>query len=98
MIGKEEINHRFGTHKATIEGPAATAPAHAQLRMNFKHFAEILDQMLADGREKSVAFTELENASMWAHKALAKIAPLIDESESSKLGFEVKDGDLAEEG
>lgn len=79
MIDKAEIEHRFGFHKATIEGENATLPKHRELRLAFKAFAEQLNKVLPEGRAKSVAFTELENASMWAHKAVAELAPLIEE-------------------
>lgn len=78
-VGSDEIDNRFGFHKGTIEGENATAPKHARLRVKFKLFAEMLDEVLPDGRAKSVAFTELENASMWAHKSIAETAPLIEE-------------------
>ncbi len=79
MLGKNEIEHRFGFHKATVEGENATLPVHSDTRLKFREFAEWLDQNLPDGRAKSVAFTELENASMWSHKAIAELAPLIEE-------------------
>lgn len=79
MLGKEEIEHRFGFHKATVEGENATLPLHVQTRINFRRFAEAMDQMLPDGRAKSVFFTELENASMWAHKSIAEMAPCVKE-------------------
>lgn len=78
-IGMEEIQHRFGFHKGTIEGPNATAPKHHGLRLQFMEFASFLDEVLPEGRAKSVAFTELENASMWAHKAIAETAPVVNE-------------------
>lgn len=78
-LGPEEIEHRFGFHKATLEGENATLPRHRDTRLAFRDFAERLDQVLPDGRAKSVAFTELENASMWAHKAIAEAAPLVTE-------------------
>jgi len=78
-IGPDEIEHRFGFHKATIEGDNATLPKHRDLRLLFREFAEVLDEILPDSRAKSVAFTELENASMWAHKAIAEQAPAIRE-------------------
>lgn len=78
-LGSEEIEHRFGFHKATIEGDNATLPYHRGLRRAFRAFAEELDANLPDGRAKSVAFTELENASMWAHKAIAERAALVEE-------------------
>lgn len=75
-LGSDEIANRFGFHKGTIEGPNATAPKHCDLRHQFQAFAAMLDSVLPDGRAKSVAFTELENASMWAHKSIAEQAPL----------------------
>lgn len=79
-MSPDEIEHRFGFHKATIEGANATLPKHADLRLLFREFAEKVDAILPDGRAKAVAFTELENASMWAHKAVAELSPLIEES------------------
>ena len=81
-VGPEEIEHRFGFHKATIEGDNATLPKHRDLRLEFRKFAEMLDEVLPQGRAKSVAFTELENASMWSHKAIAETAPVIREDPS----------------
>ena len=87
-LGSEEIEHRFGFHKATIEGENATLPKHRLTRLRFRAFAEELDKILPDGRAKSVAFTELENASMWAHKAIAELAPAVSEV----FGEESSDG------
>lgn len=81
-LGPEEIEHRFGFHKATIEGDNATLPKHAEVRILFRQFAEALDQITPGGRAKSVMFTELENASMWAHKAIAETAPVVREIDS----------------
>ncbi|QPX71451.1 hypothetical protein SscP1EGY_54 [Streptomyces phage SscP1EGY] len=78
-LGVEEIENRFGFHKATIEGDDATKPKHADIRAAFKDFAEYLDDVLPDGRYKSLAFTELEVASMWSHKSVAETAPLTEE-------------------
>lgn len=79
MIGAEEIEHRFGFHKATVEGENATLPKHRDIRLKFREFAEFLDKVLPESRAKAVAFTELENASMWSHKAVAEKAPLVGE-------------------
>lgn len=79
MLGAQEIEHRFGFHKATVEGDNATLPMHRDVRVAFRNFAEFLDQVAPEGRAKSVMFTELENASMWAHKAIAETAPVITE-------------------
>jgi hypothetical protein len=79
VIGKEEIEHRFGHHKATVEGPEATMPKHVEMREYFKGMALYLDMKLPDSREKSLVFTKLEEASMYSHKAIAKTAPLVEE-------------------
>lgn len=70
----EEINNRFGWHRATIEGENATKPVHDDLRYLFKEFASKLNDILPDGRYKSIAMTDLENASMWSHKSVAERA------------------------
>lgn len=82
LIGIDEIRYRFGYHKATIEGPEATLHSHRELRLAFIEFAEKLDEVLPSGRAKSVAFTELENASMWSHKAVAELASVVEEESS----------------
>lgn len=79
MLSTHEIEHRFGFHKGTTEGDNATLPKHRDLRLKFRKFAEYLEEVLPDGRAKAVAFTELENASMWSHKAVAELAPLSDD-------------------
>lgn len=78
-LGPAEIEHRFGFHKATVEGAAASLPKHRNIRVLFREFALELDEILPAGRAKAVAVTELETASMWAHKAIAERDPLIAE-------------------
>lgn len=78
-FGSEEIEHRFGFHKATVEGVNATLPKHRDTRLKFREFAEFLDELLPDGRAKSIVFTELETTSMWAHKSIAELAPALEE-------------------
>lgn len=79
MLGKGEIEHRFGFHKATIEGDNATLPRHRELRLAYKEFANKLDEVLVDGREKSLVFTALQEASMWSHCSVAMSAPAVEE-------------------
>ena len=79
MLDNEEINQRFGHHKATIEGDNATLPRHTETRKRFMDLAEYLDRVVKDGRAKAVMFTELETASMWAHKAIAGDATELEE-------------------
>lgn len=72
VLGREEIENRFGHHAAAIEGPNPNASVHADIRAAFVELAIKLDILLPEGRGKVVAFTELETASMWSHKALAR--------------------------
>lgn len=73
-FGPEEVEKRFGHHKATIEGPEATAPKHAMLRTVWTDMANRLDAIIPSGRYKNLVMTELEQASMWSHKAIAEQA------------------------
>lgn len=77
-IGIEELRNRFGTHKATIEGPNPSAKLHADLREVFLEVSIYLDDALPHNRAKNVMMTQLEDASMWAHKTLAADQPLDD--------------------
>ena len=76
MLTPNDIIQRFGHHKATLEGPEATAPKHVRLRLEFIDFAVMLNDILPEGREKSLVMTALEEASMWSHKSIAQSAPL----------------------
>jgi len=87
-VDQAEINQRFGFHRATIEGPEATQPRHVMLRRAFLAFASDLNYVLPYGREMLLAFEHLEDASMWAHKAIAREAPLDETSiEQGSEGF-----------
>lgn len=73
QVGRSELENRFGFHPATDE----SRPKHQQVRESFVDFADDLDQLLPDGREKSLVMTALEEASMWANAAIARnLAPL----------------------
>lgn len=91
-LGETDIAHRFGTHQATVEGEDATLYFHHQIRALFEEFGNKIDSLLPSGRAKSVVFTELETASMWAHKATAERAPLVvdtpDISEYNRISTE----------
>lgn len=83
MLDKSEIENRFGFHRSAIEGPHSAEEMHKNLRLVFKEFAAVLVQMLppdpAAKRYRHLAYDDLERASMWAHKALAQMSPMIEE-------------------
>lgn len=75
QITPEDIRSRFGYHKATEK----TGPKHQSVRSMFISLGDLLADILPDGRAKAVCFTELESASMWANKAIAEQAPVVQE-------------------
>ena len=73
-LGKEEIRNRFGYH----QGNGLTVPLHERVREAYIALAEYLDEILPDGRGKSLAFTELQVSAMWSNFGIAEQAPLVD--------------------
>lgn len=73
-ISDEEIERRFTYHPPS--GPAKGL--HVVLRTETRTFARRLRHLLPAGREKSLAFTALEEASFWAHAAIARDPSLHD--------------------
>jgi len=70
---QEDIRARF----QTAQDPAAVDILHAQqgqriIRQLISDSAEVINQWVKDGREKSTALTKLEEALMWAGKGLFK--------------------------
>lgn len=78
-VGREELEHRFGFHKAAIERPENATNNHKILRKLALEFAVHLDSMIPHGREKSLALTNVEEGVMWAHKALARENELVED-------------------
>lgn len=71
-ITPEEIYERMGYHPATPQ----TAPMHNDVRDKVIALAlEVIDLVPA-GREQSLVVTHLEEALMWANKAIARLTPV----------------------
>lgn len=64
-----DIENRFAFHAATTE---EKADAHTSVRRNCRKLADILNDKLPEGREKSLAITHLEEVMMWGNAALAR--------------------------
>ena len=69
-----DLKNRLGFHPATDE----TRVLHETVRTKFINLAVQLNDILPDGREKSLVFTALQEASMWSNAAIAcNLAPLV---------------------
>lgn len=77
QVSNKELEHRFGFHAAAIEGKEADNQEHGALRFELLEFAIHLNSILPDGHEKTQMLLRLEEASMWAHKAIARRHPLV---------------------
>lgn len=69
MMDTNELHNRFDYHPPKGQG---TINAHADMRNMCKNVADVLNQMLPDGREKSLAITHLEEVMMWSNAAIAR--------------------------
>lgn len=67
-LGPPDIIHRFSYHRP--EGNKVED--HEDVRNIYREFALLLAPNLPTGREKSLAFTALEESSFWAHAAIAR--------------------------
>lgn len=63
-----DLNHIYKYH-APKEGQPAK---YEEIRAKAKELAILIDELCPDSREKSVAFTQLETAVMWANAAIAR--------------------------
>jgi hypothetical protein len=67
-LDKADIERRFTHHTPAAE----QTNTHGAIREAYKAFANTIAEWLPEGREKSLAFTELESSSFWAHAAVAR--------------------------
>jgi len=68
MLSQEEISDRFHYHAPSPEG----IKIHAELSEAFTELATLVDIICPDGREKSLAITNLEQAKFWASAGVAR--------------------------
>lgn len=65
----KDIDNRFAFHPATTE---EKRDAHTSIRQRCRALADYLNTALPDGREKSLAITELELVMFWGNAGLAR--------------------------
>ncbi len=68
MIGKDRIENDFTYHSSTEN----QVDRYVHLRDLAKKLAFAIDERCPDGREKSLALTNLEQAIFWANAGIAR--------------------------
>lgn len=63
-----EIEKNFTYHSPKGDQPER----YTKIRTKAKEFAELLNEVCPDSREKSLAFTKLEESVMWANASIAR--------------------------
>jgi hypothetical protein len=64
-----DIEHRFAFHAATTE---EKRDEHTSVRQQCRALADFLNEHCPEGREKSLAITNLEEVMFWANAAIAR--------------------------
>lgn len=72
-MDQRDIDNRFAFHPVKSE---ADKIAHEEIRSKAGELATFINDMVPDGREKSLAITSLEETMMWANAAIARARPL----------------------
>lgn len=65
----DDLDNRFSYHAPKTE---ARRTAHESIRGACREVAGLLDDLLPEGREKSLAVTNLEQVMFWGNAALAR--------------------------
>jgi hypothetical protein len=68
-MAPEDIANRFDFHAATTE---EKRNEHTSVRQACRRLADELNERLPEGREKSLAITNLEQVMFWANAAVAR--------------------------
>jgi hypothetical protein len=76
-VSDEELINRFTYHAPS----GAARELHEGARAMFRDVALHLNQLLPEGRSKSLAFTALEDTSFHVHAAIAREPSLHDEQQ-----------------
>lgn len=68
MIDDMELTNRFTYHALKYDQPER----YEQIRTMARAFAQTIAKLTPESREQALAFTNLEQAVMWANAAIAR--------------------------
>ena len=68
MLTPDELDARFTYHCPTDE----QAKKYTSIRGRARAFAELIDVLCPESREKSLALTKLDEVVMWANASIAR--------------------------
>jgi hypothetical protein len=69
MLSEAELDRRFSFHAPATD---ARRDAHTDIRRGCRSVADFMNNVVPDGREKSIMYTKLEEVMFWANAALAR--------------------------
>lgn len=69
MIDGADLDNRFMHHPPRDD---RTVDAYTQIRGKGRQFADLINELVPDSREKSLAITKLEEVVMWANAGRAR--------------------------
>lgn len=69
LMAPEDLERRFAFHPATTPERQL---AHQSVRTHCHQLAGVINDLLPEGREKSLAVTKLEEVMFWANAGLAR--------------------------
>jgi hypothetical protein len=67
---QSDLDNRFRFHPAK---DAEQGEVYSLVRTKAKEFAEFIDSVAPDGREKSLAITHVEESMFWTNAAIARV-------------------------
>lgn len=91
MTDIEEIRARYASRLAKDEESRARQLAgHTEVREGFTDLNMILEDILPEGRYKSLVITHLEIAAMFANKAVASPHPVVEAHKEGRQSLEME--------
>ena len=69
MVSQDDLQNRFTYHPPLTDERRS---AHENVRDECQALAEFMNEVLPEGREKSLVLTKIEETMFWANAAIAR--------------------------